>query len=211
MRTLRQTTIAFVLAEFFAGVALAADPSTPSIDRRSAVATPTKPLVTKEMGKKLQGQAETRPGINPALRSAGCPDPAVVLLDYRVDNRYLGSRINYTVRGTIRNQGVAPFQSGPNQQEIHLVERETNKSDLVVLTRRFQNLRPGEEVRISYSTYIDVGIGTHPVARDYQMTIVYDLDINNDKNPRNDDCKSNNSKWIRLDPRHFRRERLRVP
>jgi hypothetical protein len=117
-------------------------------------------------------------------------DPAVQRIDFEVLNRTSPLTARVRITGVVANLGRLAYESGPDQQNILLYENRRH-----VQTVRFQNLGPGEEVRIQYERDWDVSSpaeGEFPPT--YHVFIDYDADIYLDSNPANDDEEMNNNR-----------------
>lgn len=124
----------------------------------------------------------------PVLRR--CPDPAARQIDFQLIQRTNQFNGRVRITGVVRNVGRAAYESNPGQQIAYLYENER-----LVAQRSFQNLTPGQEVRVVYVRDWNISSpaeGEFPPT--YKLIIGYDPDIAIDGNPRNDDCNLNNNR-----------------
>lgn len=126
-----------------------------------------------------------------------CPDPAVVSLSAEIlshSPEWPDTQGEVAIVGMVRNVGGAAFESSPRQQELVLYQGDST-SDLEPVQRKtFQNLAPGEEVRIIYRRDWDAASpaeGEFPPI--YSLWILYDPDIAIDGSESNDDCNLDNN------------------
>lgn len=123
-----------------------------------------------------------------------CPDPAVQRIDFTIVSKTSQFSGKVRITGVVKNVGLEPYISGPNQQEILLYEGPMGATSRVVARKKFQNLNPGQEVTVVYERNWDSASpseGEFPPS--YKVIIVYDPDIRMDSNPKNDDCNMNNN------------------
>lgn len=123
-----------------------------------------------------------------------CPDPAVEKIDFTIVSRTGKFSGKVRITGVVKNVGLAPYISGPNQQAVHLYEFIPGGSARLVAKKNFQNLNPGQQVTVAYERNWDASSpseGEFPPS--YRVIIAYDPDIRLDSNPKNDDCNINNN------------------
>jgi len=97
------------------------------------------------------------------------------------------------IEGVVKNTGTLNYTSGPNQQVALLYEDKGGRPALVA-TRVFQNLSPGQEVRVSFNRPWYKGEEFPPK---YILIISYDPDIYLDSNDNNDDSNTGNNRLER--------------
>jgi hypothetical protein len=104
-------------------------------------------------------------------------------------------KFNGTVKieGVIKNTGGLAYTSGADQQAVFLYEDNGGRPRLVA-TRAFQNLTPGQEVRVSYTRQWYKGTEFPPK---YILIIGFDPDIYIDSNDNNDDVNTANNRMER--------------
>lgn len=159
--------------------------------RKSAIAisltlASTLPALAQSVPAKLLTQASPQP----FLTVRRCPDPATHQIDFQIIRRVTQFRGRIRVTGVVHNVGRATYNSNPRQQSILLYE-----SSRLVAQRQFQNLTPGQEVRVTFVRDWDASSpaeGEFPPT--YKLMIGYDPDIAIDGNPRNDDCNLSNNR-----------------
>ncbi|ACI21234.1 MULTISPECIES: hypothetical protein [Thermodesulfovibrio] len=123
-----------------------------------------------------------------------CPDPAVQRIDFTVVSKTSQFSGKVRITGVVKNMGVEPYISGPNQQAVYLYEIPMGGKANLVATKKFQNLNPGQEITVSYERNWNASSpseGEFPPS--YRVVIAYDPDIRMDSNPKNDDCNMNNN------------------
>ncbi len=119
-----------------------------------------------------------------------CPDPSARQIDFQIIQRISQFRGRVRILGAVRNVGRAAYESNPGQQTAYLYE-----NSRLVAERRFQNLAPGQEVRVAFERNWNASSpaeGEFPPI--YKLAIGYDPDISSDGNPKNDDCNLSNNK-----------------
>ncbi|MDJ0737591.1 MAG: hypothetical protein QNJ47_26615 [Nostocaceae cyanobacterium] len=122
-----------------------------------------------------------------------CPNPAAHRIDFKIVRRTSQFRGRVRITGVVKNVGLANYESRPNQQGIYLYQ-----GSKLVAKRNFQNLTPGQEVKISYYRNWNASSpseGEFPPS--YTLRILYDPDITLDSNPNNDDCNGGNNQKTR--------------
>ncbi len=105
-------------------------------------------------------------------------------------------KFNGTVRidGVVKNTGGLNYTSGPNQQAVLLYEDNGGRPRLVA-TRVFQNLTPGQEVKVSYTrTWGKSSPAEGEFPPKYILIISFDPDIYIDGNDNNDDANTGNNR-----------------
>lgn len=128
------------------------------------------------------------------IPASKCPDPAVQRIDFAIVSKTSQFSGKVRITGVVKNVGLEPYISGPNQQEILLYEGPMGATSRVVARKKFQNLNPGQEVTVVYErnwNSASPSEGEFPPS--YKVIIVYDPDIRMDSNPKNDDCNMNNN------------------
>lgn len=98
------------------------------------------------------------------------------------------------IEGVVKNTGTLNYSTGPNQQVALLYESNSGRPRLVA-TKVFQNLAPGQEVRVAYTRAWYKGSaaeGEFPPM--YSLIISYDPDIYMDGNDNNDDSNNANNR-----------------
>jgi len=129
--------------------------------------------------------------IKPILK---CPDPAVEKIDFTIISRTSKFSGRVRISGVVKNIGLEPYISGPNQQAVYLYEGPMGGTARLVAQKKFQNLNPGQQVIVTYERNWDAASpseGEFPPS--YKVIIAYDPDIRLDGNPKNDDCNINNN------------------
>ncbi len=127
-----------------------------------------------------------------------CPDPAVQRIDFAIVSKTSQFSGKVRITGVIKNVGLEPYISGPNQQAVYLYEGPMGGKANLVATKKFQNLNPGQEVKVIYERNWHASSpaeGEFPPS--YRVLISYDPDIRMDGNPKNDDCNINNNQMER--------------
>ncbi len=164
-------------------------PVTPAPENLRAVKSPKLPAVqaakSDERGIKIQPRSK---GPFRALKHGRCPDPAAKQLQFQILNKTGAFDGDVRITGTIRNDGTQ-YNSSPTQQSIHLYQGNT-----LVATKPFHNLNPGQQVEIQFDRHWNASSpseGEFPP--NYKLMISYDIDINLDGNPANDDCVGANN------------------
>jgi len=94
------------------------------------------------------------------------------------------------IEGVVKNTGTLNYTSGANQQVALLYENKAGHSTLVA-TRVFQNLTPGQEVRVNFTRQWYKGEEFPPT---YTLIVSYDPDIYLDGNDNNDDSNNANNR-----------------
>lgn len=123
-----------------------------------------------------------------------CPDPAVEKIDFTIISKTSQFVGKIRITGVVKNVGLAPYISGPNQQAVHFYEVPIGGTARLVAQKKFQNLNPGQQVIVTYERNWHASSpaeGEFPSS--YKVIIVYDPDIRLDSNPKNDDCNINNN------------------
>jgi hypothetical protein len=92
------------------------------------------------------------------------------------------------ITGIVRNTGNKPYLSNANQQGVSLYE--VNGTKKLVGDKTFQNLRPGQEVKVVFERNWRSSDEFPPK---YLMEITFDPDIRNDSNINNDDCDASDN------------------
>jgi hypothetical protein len=120
-----------------------------------------------------------------------CVDPAVTAVDYALVAKKSATTGTVRIRGTVKNIGNAPYTSRADQQVAQLYEVPLGGgAPKLLATRAFQNLAAGE----SFSFSVDKEwSSTTEFPPSYKVVIVYDPDIRNDGNLKNDDCRMGNN------------------
>lgn len=147
----------------------------------------------------LQPKEPIKPAVDPEKRKQinpipKCPDPAVQRIDFAIVSKTSQFSGKVRITGVVKNVGFEPYISGPNQQEVFLYEGPMGGTPRLVARQKFQNLNPGQEVRVVYERNWDASSpaeGEFPPS--YKVIITYDPDIRMDGNPKNDDCNMNNN------------------
>lgn len=127
-----------------------------------------------------------------------CPDPAVQRIDFAIVSKTSQFSGKVRITGVVKNVGLEPYISGPNQQAVYLYEVPMGGKSNLVATKKFQNLNPGQEVKVTYERNWNASSpaeGEFPPS--YKVVIGYDPDIRLDSNPKNDDCNMNNNQMER--------------
>lgn len=98
------------------------------------------------------------------------------------------------VEGVVKNTGGLSYSTGANQQVALLYENSGSRPRLVA-TKVFQNLSPGQEVRVTYTrAWYKASPAEGEFPPTYILIISYDPDIYIDGNDNNDDSNSANNK-----------------
>ncbi|MBS1564314.1 MAG: hypothetical protein JST39_07980 [Bacteroidetes bacterium] len=98
------------------------------------------------------------------------------------------------IEGVVKNTGGLAFTSSPNQQ-VALLYENTGSRPRLVATKVFQNLSPGQEVRVSYSRpWYKASPAEGEFPPQYILIISYDPDIYSDSNDNNDDSNTANNR-----------------
>jgi len=148
-----------------------------------------KPMVATLLAAFALGCGGGRPAPSPAPVAAG-RDPAVQRIDFEVLRRTGAFTAQVRISGVVRNVGALGFRSRPDQQNIQLYENQR-----LVQTARFQDLAPGEEVRVEYvRDWYAASPGEGEFPPTYHVLIVYDPDIFLDSNAENDDADLNDNR-----------------
>lgn len=146
-------------------------------------------------GTRLPLSEAVKPGIKPGTGVLGsCPDPAAHRIDFSIVQRTSQFAGRVKIVGVAKNVGGAAYESGSNQQQIHLYEHIPGGSPRLVAREPFHNLAPGQEATVQYERAWDSSSpaeGEFPPT--YKLQIVYDPDIRLDSNPKNDDCRGANN------------------
>ncbi len=132
--------------------------------------------------------------IKPPPPPKKCPDPAVQGIDFAIVSKTSQFSGKVKITGVVKNIGLEPYISGPNQQAVYLYEVPMGGKANLVATKKFQNLNPGQEVKVTYERNWNASSpaeGEFPPS--YKVVIAYDPDITLDSNPKNDDCNMNNN------------------
>lgn len=130
--------------------------------------------------------------IDPGRLQKRCPNPAIVELQVGIIRKNPRNRFQGTIqlKAVLKNDGNADYVTRPNQQSVQL--RHGNK---LLKNERFGNLRKGQ-VKI-----VKVQLPWNAAGEfqdDLTARIVYDPDIRQDGNKRNDDCNMrDNRKTVR--------------
>lgn len=127
-----------------------------------------------------------------------CPDPAVQRIDFVIVSKTSQFSGKVKIIGVVKNVGLEPYVSRPNQQAVYLYEVPMGGKANLVATKKFQNLNPGQEVKVTYERNWNASSpaeGEFPPS--YRIVIAYDPDITLDSNPKNDDCNTNNNQMER--------------
>jgi hypothetical protein len=98
------------------------------------------------------------------------------------------------IEGVVKNVGTINYTSGAGQQAALLYENRGGRPVLVA-TKVFQNLTPGQEVRVEFTRNWYKGSpaeGEFPPT--YVLIISYDPDIYIDANDNNDDSNTGNNR-----------------
>ncbi len=144
----------------------------------------TKPKATRQPAK---------PGTMKSLRGESgqvCTDPAARSIDFRIVNKTNQFKGRVEITGTIKNIGLAAYETRTNQQSIELFE-----GSQLVKNQAFGNLSPGQTATIRYQRNWNSSSpaeGEFPPR--YLLMIVYKPDITKDGNPKNDDCVGTNNR-----------------
>ena len=152
------------------------------------LSTPT-PLPSFQVPKVPLERGLRQPEIQIPVRAGQCPDPSANRIGFRLINKTSQFAGNVEIIGVVKNVGGAAYESGPNQQGMHLYA-DTH----LVKSQAFQNLAPGQEVEIRHSrpwNSSSPAEGEFPP--EYKLIITYDPDIRIDANPKNDDCNGANN------------------
>ena len=98
------------------------------------------------------------------------------------------------IEGVVKNTGGLNYSTGANQQVALLYENSGSRPRLVA-TKVFQNLSPGQEVRVSYTRpWYKASPAEGEFPPTYILVISYDPDIYIDGNDNNDDSNSANNR-----------------
>jgi len=98
------------------------------------------------------------------------------------------------IEGVVKNTGGLNYTSGANQQAALLYEDNGGRPRLVA-TKVFQNLTPGQEVKVSYTrAWYKSSPAEGEFPPKYILVISYDPDIYIDGNDNNDDSNSSNNR-----------------
>ncbi|MFP4003695.1 MAG: CARDB domain-containing protein [Alphaproteobacteria bacterium] len=127
----------------------------------------------------ISGPARDR--INPGTLQKTCINPAIVELQVGIINKsgqYAGT---IQLKAVLKNIGNADYVSRPNQQSVQF-----HHGGKLIENVRFGNLAEGQvkilKARLPWNA-------TSEFQDTLSARIVYDPDIRNDGNPRNDDCR----------------------
>jgi hypothetical protein len=127
----------------------------------------------------------------PTLKLAiQCVDPAASGIDYAIVTKKTQFTGTVRIRATVKNVGNAPYLSRPEQQVAQLYENRPGVAPRLVAKRAFQNLAVGEAFSFSFDREWNAADEFQP---SYRIAIVYDPDIRNDGNVKNDDCRMGNN------------------
>ncbi|PSR17114.1 hypothetical protein C8255_14255 [filamentous cyanobacterium CCP3] len=132
-----------------------------------------------------------------ALVAAVLPDPAVQAIDFTLLSRTSQFAGRVQIVGTVTNLG-GPFTSRAGQQQVQLYETPLGGRSQLVASQDFQNLAPGETIRVNYQRDWKASSpaeGEFPPS--YQVVISYDPDIAIDGNSHNDDSNLQNNRLER--------------
>jgi hypothetical protein len=126
--------------------------------------------------------------------SLGPADPAATAIQFAITNQTSQFRGTVKITGVVENIGDSLFDSNPGQQTVLLYEVPLGGNPVLVGQKTFEDLTPGQRVKVSYSREWDASSpseGEFPPT--YRVQIVYDPDILLDGNPFNDDPNSVNN------------------
>jgi hypothetical protein len=129
----------------------------------------------------------TVPGSRPGAICSG-PDLVAKEIKFQVIRRTSKFAGRVRITGIVRNIGNKPYISNPNQQGVSLYEVDGTRRS--VGDKTFQNLRPGQEVKVVFERDWSASNEFPPK---YAMEITFDPDIRNDGNLNNDDCNLSNN------------------
>lgn len=139
--------------------------------------------------------------VNSQAIGGRCPDLAAHEIQFQLIRRDPASQFRGRVRmtGVVRNVGLVAYNSGLGQQVAYLYEQQLGVSTpRLVAEQPFQNLAPGQEVRVSFERDWN---GSSPAEGEfsplYKLLIGYDPDIYKDGNTKNDDCNRINNQLER--------------
>lgn len=143
--------------------------------------------------------------VNPAIREATqpvlkapitktpvgpCPDLAAQAIDFRLVTRKTQFEGMVEIVGIVKNISTAAYESRPGQQSALLYE-----GTRLVKQQNFQNLMPGQELRLSYTRHWNSSSPAEgEFAPTYKLWLSFDPDIRLDGNPKNDDCRATNDR-----------------
>jgi hypothetical protein len=139
-----------------------------------------------------------RRGVNTTYQltanALGGPDPAAHRIQFAIQDQTTAFRGTVKITGVVKNIGQSLFDSNPGQQIALLYEMQLGGTPVLVAQKAFEDLAPGETLKLSYSRDWDAsspGEGEFPPI--YRLVISYDPDIYLDGNPFNDDINLSNN------------------
>lgn len=118
-------------------------------------------------------------------------DPAASAIYFSLVKRIDDTKAQIKIEGVVKNIGKNDYKSGPQQQAVLLYEKIPGGATRLVVTRVFQNLAKGAEIKVALVKNWDKSIEFPPT---YILVISYDPDIYLDNNPDNNDINSINNK-----------------
>lgn len=142
----------------------------------------------------------------PRPEFVGHRDPAATEIQFRLIEKRTKFSGRVQITGVVKNRGTLAFESRPNQQAVHLYE-----GNRLVARQAFQNLAPGQEVRVSFTRNWSTSTEFPPV---YKVMVIYDPDIRLDGNEKNDDSNLRNNQTSRPGEQInalFRRPTVKIP
>jgi|GEM_PF-2583437 len=106
-------------------------------------------------------------------------------------DKYHGS---VRIEGVVKNTGGLNYTSGAGQQAVLLYE-DNGGRPVLVATKVFQNLTPGQEVKVAYTrNWYKASPAEGEFPPKYILIISYDPDIYIDANDNNDDAVTTNNR-----------------
>lgn len=170
---------------------------TTSLLKKSALTTAFLLSITAAISTLVQAAPQPSPvgQVNSQAIGGRCPDLAAQQIQFQLIRRNSSFRGVVRITGVIRNVGLVAYNSGLGQQVAYLYEQQLGVSTpRLVAEQPFQNLVPGQEVRVSFERDWN---GSSPAEGEfppiYKLLIGYDPDIYKDGNPKNDDCNRINN------------------
>ena len=118
-------------------------------------------------------------------------DLSASAINFSLVTRVDDTKAQIKIEGVVKNIGRNDYKSGAQQQAVLLYEKIPGGATTLKVTKVFQNLAKGAEVKVGLVKNWDKSAEFPPT---YILVISYDPDIYNDNNPDNNDINAINNK-----------------